>query len=183
MNRRDDRLVTNFRRLPTTVRIVQAGESGDTNKVMTGQEAATLAERSGLDLVLIDDSRRPETFRLCQYDKFIYDEKKRQKEQERSQRAHSRTLKEMWFNQNVGPNDYQRMLTHVREWLPQHNVRIGVKLNGTNRRSLPRGMSAQDAHRWDGFVLNRVMRDLGDSVRFSRIDVGERAISTTVQPA
>jgi translation initiation factor IF-3 len=182
----DERKVVNVRQLPEEVRVVQTANDEDTNSVMAGSEAWNLSLSTGLDLVLITKDAKPPVYRLCDYGKFKFAEDKHQRELERSNRMHTRTIKTIRINQNIGPADYDRDLARIREWLPKHDVRLEVIMRGFkgqgNRRSLPRGLDQAHAYQWNEFILNRVLRDLGSEVRADRMSAGDKGISTTVRP-
>lgn len=182
----DERKVTNIRQMPFEVRLTREDQN-NSSTVMPAQHAWNISQETGLDLILITKDAKPPVYRLCDYGKFKFAEEKHAKEMAKANRANARTVKELRINQNIGPADYERNLSRIREWLPHHDVKVEVIMKGfrghANRLALPRGMAQSDAPKWPDFILNRVLRDLGAEVRSDRISVGLHGISTMVRPA
>ncbi len=184
----DERRVINSRQLPPEVRVVSVKPDGtDENQIVDAAVAWDMTVDSGLDLILITRDAKPPVYRLCDYGKFKFAEEKHARELARSNRAHTRTVKGIRMNQSIGIADYTRNLSRIKEWLPEHDVRVEVIMKGYrgmgNRMALPRGLAQEDAPKWTDFILNRVLRDLGDAVRSERMSVGDKGISTILRPA
>ena len=182
----DERKVVNSRQLPFEIRVVQHKDGQDTNTLMSAKDAWDLSQNEGLDLVLITKDAKPPVYRLCDYGKFKFAEDKHQRELARSNREHARTVKTLRMNQNVGPADYDRCVSKIKEWLPDHDVRLEVIMKGykgmPNRMALPRGLPQEHAAQWPDFILNRVLRDLGTTVRADRMVSADKGIGTTIRP-
>jgi translation initiation factor IF-3 len=184
----DERKVTHLRQLPEEIRMVTVEPDGtEESRVVPSNTAWNMAVDMELDLVLITKDAKPPVYKLCDYGKFKFAEDKHLKELAKSNREHMRTVKALRFNQNIGIADYTRNMERIKEWLPDHDVRLEVIMKGyrgmTNRQSLPRGMPQSEAPRWPEFILNRVLRDLGPTVRNDRMSVGDKGISTVLRPA
>ena len=184
----DDRKITRINQLPHEIRLIQVQPDGsEKNAVIPTTQAWNLAIEAGLDLVLIARESKPPVVKMCDFGKFKFAEEKHAKELARANRENTRTVKEIRLNQSIGPADYERNIKRIREWLPDHDVRLEVTMKGhrgrTNRLSLPRGMSQEDAPKWPDFILNRVLRDLIGEVRTDRMAAGMNGISVVVRPA
>lgn len=81
------------------------------------QEALHMAEDRGLDLVEIAPSAKPPVCRIIDYQKFLYQQKKRQKEQ----RAKSTKIvvKEIRFGPQTDDHDYNFKLKHAKNFLEE----------------------------------------------------------------
>ena len=81
------------------------------------QEALHMAEDRGLDLVEIAPSAKPPVCRIIDYQKFLYQQKKRQKEQ----RAKSTKIvvKEIRFGPQTDDHDYNFKLKHAKKFLEE----------------------------------------------------------------
>jgi translation initiation factor IF-3 len=79
------------------------------------QEALTVAGALSLDLVAINDTVTPPICRVIDYGKFLYDQRKREKEL----KAHSKQqeVKEVRFGPTTAENDFQTKVKHAREFL------------------------------------------------------------------
>lgn len=107
------------------VRVV--GDEG--SEVMPTKKALDLARRQGVDLVEISPNAQPPVCRLIDYSKFIYQQKKRQKEMK--QKQVKQEIKEIRFGPQTDEHDYQFKLKHAREFLEEGNkVRAYVFFRG-----------------------------------------------------
>jgi translation initiation factor IF-3 len=107
------------------VRIV--GESG--SSVMPTKQALDMARQQGVDLVEISPNANPPVCRLIDYSKFLYQQKKRQKEMKAKQVKVE--VKEIRFGPQTDEHDYQFKLKHAREFLEEGNkVRAYVFFRG-----------------------------------------------------
>lgn len=73
----------------------------DFNKVMSMTEARRLSNEKSLDLIEINSSVTPPILRLCDYPKFIWEQKKKEK----SRSKNTSTLKEIQLKANIADND------------------------------------------------------------------------------
>lgn len=107
------------------VRVVSDGESS----VMPLRQALDLAHQEGVDLVEISPNAQPPVCRLIDYSKFLYQQKKRQKEMKAKQVKVE--VKEIRFGPQTGENDYNFKLKHAKEFLEEGNkVRAFVFFRG-----------------------------------------------------
>ena len=107
------------------VRVVSDGESS----VMPLRQALDLARQEGVDLVEISPNAQPPVCRLIDYSKFLYQQKKRQKEMKAKQVKVE--VKEIRFGPQTGENDYNFKLKHAKEFLEEGNkVRAFVFFRG-----------------------------------------------------
>ena len=97
------------------VRIVGEGESS----VVPTRQALDMAREQGVDLVEISPNANPPVCRLIDYSKFLYQQKKRQKEMKAK------------FGPQTDEHDYQFKLKHAKEFLEEGNkVRAYVFFRG-----------------------------------------------------
>ena len=107
------------------VRIV--GEGGST--VVPTRQALDMARDQGVDLVEISPNAQPPVCRLIDYSKFLYQQKKRQKEMKAKQVKVE--VKEIRFGPQTDDHDYQFKLKHAKEFLEEGNkVRAYVFFRG-----------------------------------------------------
>ncbi len=85
--------------------------------VMPTSKALQLAEQKGLDLVEISPNAQPPVCRLIDYSKFLYQQKKRQKELKAKQVKVE--VKEIRFGPQTDEHDYNFKLKHAREFLSE----------------------------------------------------------------
>ncbi len=107
------------------VRVV--GDDG--NMVMPIQQALDLAQQRDLDLVEISPNAQPPVCRIIDYSKFLYQQKKRQKEVKQKQVRMD--VKEIRFGPQTDDHDYAFKLKHAKEFLEEGNkVRAYVFFRG-----------------------------------------------------
>ncbi|GAP73042.1 translation initiation factor IF-3 [Bacteroidia bacterium] len=80
-------------------------------------EAIRMAERLGMDLIEISPTAEPPVCRIAEYQKFIYQQKKRQKEQKA--KAMRVIVKEIRFGPQTDDHDYNFKLKHARSFLEE----------------------------------------------------------------
>lgn len=107
------------------VRVVSDGGS----EVMPTRQALDLARQQGVDLVEISPNAQPPVCRVIDYSKFLYQQKKRQKEMKQKQVKVE--VKEIRFGPQTDDHDYQFKLKHAQEFLEEGNkVRAYVFFRG-----------------------------------------------------
>jgi len=95
--------------------VVDDGEA----KVLPTYQAIALARDAGVDLVEISPNAQPPVCRLIDYSKFLYQQKKRQKELKAKQIKIE--VKEIRFGPQTDEHDYQFKLKHEQEFLNEGN--------------------------------------------------------------
>ena len=103
--------------------------SDDGATVMPTRQALDLARQQGVDLVEISPNAQPPVCRIIDYSKFLYQQKKRQKELK--QKQVKQVVKEIRFGPQTDEHDYQFKLKHAIEFLEEGNkVRAYVFFRG-----------------------------------------------------
>ncbi len=98
-------------------------------EVMPTRQALDLARQQGVDLVEISPNAQPPVCRIIDYSKFLYQQKKRQKEMKQKQVKVE--VKEIRFGPQTDDHDYQFKLKHAKEFLDEGNkVRAYVFFRG-----------------------------------------------------
>ncbi|MHA2621613.1 MAG: translation initiation factor IF-3 [bacterium JZ-2024 1] len=96
--------------------------------VMSREAALKMAEELGLDLVLVA-MKTPPVCRLMNYEKYLYQMEKKQREAEATQRRSE--PKEVKFGIRIGPKDLETKLHKIREFLMDgRKVRVVVWFKG-----------------------------------------------------
>ena len=97
--------------------------------VVPTRQALDMAHEQGVDLVEISPNANPPVCRLIDYSKFLYQQKKRQKEMKAKQVKVE--VKEIRFGPQTDEHDYQFKLKHAKEFLEEGNkVRAYVFFRG-----------------------------------------------------
>jgi translation initiation factor IF-3 len=85
--------------------------------IMSTKEALTKAYDEGLDLVMISPNANPPVCKIIEYQKFLYEQKKREKE--RKANSTKIVIKEIRFGPNTDEHDFQFKLKHAQEFLQE----------------------------------------------------------------
>lgn len=97
------------------VRLV--GENVENPGIVSIQEALKLAEKVELDLVEISPKADPPVCKVTDYSKFLYDQKKKQKEIKA--KASKVVIKEIRFGPNTDDHDYNFKKNHAIKFLDE----------------------------------------------------------------
>ena len=96
------------------VRLVMEGEEP---KVMSTYDAIKLAEEQEMDLVEISPNAVPPVCKIMDYRKFLYNQKRKQKELKAKQSKV--VIKEIRFGPNTDEHDFQFKLVHAKKFLEE----------------------------------------------------------------
>lgn len=115
---RNDKLKDQYR-INDRIRVPEVRLVGEnvTNGVYPIEKALQIAESHEMDLVEISPNADPPVCRITDYRKFLYQQKKRQKEQKaKSVRV---VVKEIRFGPQTDDHDYNFKLRHAKEFLDE----------------------------------------------------------------
>ena len=106
-------------RINDRIRVPEVRIVGDniTNGVYFTSKALQMAEDMGLDLVEISPNANPPVCRITDYQKFLYQQKKRQKEQKA--KSVKVVVKEIRFGPQTDDHDYNFKLRHAKSFLEE----------------------------------------------------------------
>ncbi len=93
------------------------GDNVDNPGIVSIQEAIKKAEKLGFDLVEISPKADPPVCKVMDYSKFLYEQKKRQKEMK--SKATKVILKEIRFGPNTDEHDYNFKKNHAIKFLEE----------------------------------------------------------------
>ena len=97
-------------------------------KIYTNREAQSIAHEQGLDLVEISPTAKPPVCRIIDYHKFLYDEKKKAKQN----KTHQTELKEIRFSPSTDDNDFNTKVKHATKFL-QNGDKVKAQLQFKGR--------------------------------------------------
>lgn len=107
-----------------TIRLV--GHEEFSNDIINTNDALELAKRDELDLVLINPNERPVICKIMDYSKFIFNQKKVEKKNNKN----TSKLKEIKFSPNISDNDLAVKIKQARKFLEKGstvNIQIFFK--------------------------------------------------------
>ena len=93
------------------------GDNPEDNGVFPIEKARAMAQDAELDLVLIAEKADPPVVKIIDYKKFLYDQKKKQKEI--AQKAQKTVVKEIRFGPNTDDHDYEFKKKHAEGFLKE----------------------------------------------------------------
>ena len=112
------------------VRVIQ--QNGQ-DRIMSRDDAIDLAKSQNMNLVQIAFNHNAEPKSICKiidYAKFKYEEKKRQKEQQKKNRANKPDLKEIKFTIRCDDGDRNTKVNHIKEFLDHGDlVKISIVMS------------------------------------------------------
>ena len=97
------------------------------SEITKGYKALEIAENNGLDLVVVNPNIKPMIVKIMDYKKFVYNQKKQEKEQAKKNRANAVKVKEVKFHLNIGENDFNYKINHIKEFI-EDNCRVKVQI-------------------------------------------------------
>lgn len=112
------------------VRVV--GDDGQQIGILSTYDAIKLAKEQGLDLVEVNGKGIPPVCKIMDFGKFKYEQKKKEKELVRNQRANTLGLKEVSVHPTTVEHDLKiKAENYIQRWLSEGNkVRINVEFRG-----------------------------------------------------
>jgi translation initiation factor IF-3 len=100
-------------------------------KILNIEQARKIADDMNLDLMLVTDKGNPPVVRIVDYQKFLYQEKKKKEEQDKKQREHNKEMKEMRFSPNISEHDLETKQKKVEKFLKDgHKVKLDMRFKG-----------------------------------------------------
>lgn len=128
-NKNNERLRINEGIRASELRVLQEGQE---STVMSRDEALQLAQDQGLDLIEISANANPPVARITDYGKFVYDQKKKQKEIKAKQ--HTVEVKNIQVKVGTGDGDLTLKAKKASEWLSEgHRVKVELYLKGRSK--------------------------------------------------
>ena len=109
------------------VRVID--ENGGQLGVMPTPKALELAEEKGLDLVMIQPAAKPVVCKLMDYDKYRYEQSRRERENRKNQRVVS--LKEVQLSATIEENDVLTKAKMANRFLADGDkVKVSIRFRG-----------------------------------------------------
>jgi len=147
-NKPEAKAPINSRIIYNTLRVVD----GDNQLgVMSKNKALSIAKDRGLDLVIVTESANPPVAKILDASKYLYEQKRREKEVAKRQRESRIEVKEIQFRPGIGDHDFDTKMKNIEKFLSKGNkVKLMVRFKGR-----------QNANKQIGFdILERVATTL-----------------------
>lgn len=95
------------------------------------QDAQTIANYAGLDLVLMNGNASPAVCKIMDYNKFKYEKAKKEKENRKKQQANNVELKEYRLSPVIDIGDFETKVRNASKYLEKgHKVKLSIRFKG-----------------------------------------------------
>ena len=107
------------------------GPNGEQLGTKNIKDALTLANYAGFDLVLINQNANPPVCKIMDYNKFKYENKKKQKENMKKQRESNLEMKEYRLSVNIDVHDFNTRVVNAKKYLEKgHKIKLNIRFRG-----------------------------------------------------
>lgn len=111
--------------------VMVIGPNGEQLGVKPIKDALTLANYAGFDLVLMNPNATPAVCKIMDYNKFKYENKKRQKENFKKQREANLELKEYRLSVTIDKHDFDTRVKNSGKYLEKgHKIKVSIRFKG-----------------------------------------------------
>ncbi len=111
--------------------VMVIGPNGEQLGVKPIKDALTLASYAGFDLVLINQSSNPQVCKIMDYNKYKYENKKKQKENLKKQREANLEMKEYRLSVTIDVHDFNTRVNNSRKYLEKgHKIKVSIRFKG-----------------------------------------------------
>ncbi len=107
------------------------GPNGEQMGLKKLNDALTLANYAGLDLVLMNAGANPAVAKVMDYNKYKYERQKKQKEAQKKQRETNKELKEYRLSVTIDIHDFETRQKNAKEYLEKgHKIKGLIRFKG-----------------------------------------------------
>lgn len=111
--------------------VMVIGPNGEQLGVKPIKDALTLASYAGFDLVLMNPGGKPPVCKIMDYNRYKYENKKKQKENMKRQREANLDMKEFKLSVTIDTHDFNTKLRNARKYLEKgHKVKVSLRFKG-----------------------------------------------------
>lgn len=111
--------------------VMVIGPNGEKMGVKNIEDAKTLANYAGLDLVLMSANSVPAVAKIMDYNKFRYEKQKKLKEAQKKQRESNKEVKEYRLSVTIDVGDFETRKRNAAEYLKKgHKIKAFIRFKG-----------------------------------------------------
>ena len=111
--------------------VMVIGPNGEQLGVKSREDALTLANYAGFDLVLINPNGNPAVCKIMDYNKYKYEAKKKNKENLKKQREANLEMKEYRLSVTIDVADFNTRVKNASKYLEKgHKIKVSIKFKG-----------------------------------------------------
>lgn len=107
------------------------GPNGEQLGIKKIEDALTLAQYAGLDLVLMNGNSIPAVGKIIDYNKYRYEKQKKLKETQKKQRESNKNVKEYQLSVTIDIHDFNTRKKNAAEYLKKgHKIKATIRFKG-----------------------------------------------------
>ena len=111
--------------------VLVIGPNGEQMGVKSIEDAKTIANYAGLDLVLMNANANPAVCKIIDYNKFKYEKAKKEKENRKKQQANNTELKEYRLSPVIDVGDFDTKVRNASKYLEKgHKIKLSIRFKG-----------------------------------------------------
>ena len=111
--------------------VMVIGPNGEKMGLKKIDDALTLANYAGLDLVLMSGTSTPAVAKIMDYNKYRYEKQKKLKETQKKQREANKELKEYRLSVTIDVGDFETRRRNAKEYLEKgHKIKAFIRFKG-----------------------------------------------------
>lgn len=111
--------------------VMVIGPNGEKMGVKRLEDAKTLANYAGLDLVLMSENSTPAVAKIMDYNKYRYERQKKLKEAQKKQRESNKEVKEYRLSVRIDVHDFETRKRNAAEYLKKgHKIKAFIRFKG-----------------------------------------------------
>ena len=111
--------------------VMVIGPNGEQLGIKSIKDAITLSTYAGFDLVMINPNGNPPVCKVMDYNKFKYQNKKRQKENLKKQRESNLEMKEYRLSVTIDVHDFNTRVNNSKKYLEKgHKIKVSIRFKG-----------------------------------------------------
>lgn len=112
--------------------------AGDESRILSTREALEMAMEKDLDLVMISPNAVPPVCRIMDYNKFLYEQAKKQKEAKKNQKVVD--IKEIRLSATIEDHDITIKANNAKKFLSDGNkVKVSIRFRGRQNNYISSG--------------------------------------------
>jgi translation initiation factor IF-3 len=116
------------------------GPNGEQMGVKKLQDALTISNFAGLDLVLMSDSGNVPVGKIMDYNKYRYEKQKKMKEQQKKQRESNKEVKEYRLSVNMDIGDFNTRKKNALDYSNKgHKIKATLRFKGRQMAYIDQG--------------------------------------------
>lgn len=111
--------------------VMVIGPNGEQLGIKSIRDAITLSTYAGFDLVMINPNANPPVCKVMDYNKFKYQNKKKQKENIKKQRESNLEMKEYRLSVSIDVHDFNTRVKNSSKYLEKgHKIKASIRFRG-----------------------------------------------------